>query len=81
MCPDHRGAPGSGLQGRRDEAVVATKVRLRAEEMDDVARAVTWSLDASLRRIGMDAVDVLHVHNRFTERRGEVPGSLSAADV
>jgi len=42
---------------------------------------VARSVDASLRRLKMDAVDVLHVHNRFTERRGEAPDSLSAADV
>ena len=72
---------GLALQGHREEAIVATKVRLRAEEMDDVAGAVTRSVDDSLRRLRMDAVDVLHVHNRFTLRRGEVPDSLSADDV
>ena len=72
---------GLALQGHREEAIVATKVRLRAEEMDDVAGAVTRSVDGSLRRLRMDAVDVLHVHNRFTLRRGEVPDSLSADDV
>ncbi len=72
---------GMALQGRRGEAIVATKVRLRAEEMDDVDGAVARSVDASLRRLRMDAVDLLHVHNRFTLRRGEVSDSLSADDV
>ena len=72
---------GLALQGHREEAIVATKVRLRAEQMDDVAGAVTCSVDGSLRRLRIDAVDVLHVHNRFTLRRGEVPDSLSADDV
>ena len=72
---------GVALQGRRDEAVVATKVRLNAEEMDDVEGAVSRSVDASLRRLGMTAVDVLHVHNRFTSHGGEAPDSLSADDV
>ncbi len=72
---------GIALQGRRDEAVVATKVRLKAEEMDDVEGAVSRSVDASLRRLGMTAVDVLHVHNRFTLHGGEAPDSLSADDV
>jgi aryl-alcohol dehydrogenase-like predicted oxidoreductase len=72
---------GRALQGHREEAIVATKVRLRAEEMDDVAGAVTRSVEGSLRRLRMDAVDVLHIHNRFTLRRGEVPDSLSADDV
>jgi aryl-alcohol dehydrogenase-like predicted oxidoreductase len=72
---------GIALQGRRAAATVATKVRLAAEEMDDINGAVTRSVDTSLRRLRMDAVDVLHVHNRFTLRRGDVPHSLSADDV
>ena len=74
-------ALGKALEGRAEPVVVATKVRLRADEMDDVAGAVRRSVDASLRRLRRDSVDVLHVHNRFTERRGEVPNSLSADDV
>lgn len=74
-------ALGKALEGRTEPVVVATKVRLRADEMDDVAGAVQRSVDISLRRLRRDAVDVLHVHNRFTERRGEVADSLSADDV
>ena len=72
---------GIALEGRRDDAVVATKVRLTADEMDDIDGAVSRSVDASLRRLRMDSVDVLHVHNRFTARRGEAPDSLSSDDV
>ena len=72
---------GMALQGHRDEAIVATKVRLRADEMDDIAGAVSRSLEASLRRLRRDWVDVLHVHNRFTLERGDVPASLSAEDA
>ena len=74
-------ALGKALEGRTEPVVVATKVRLRADEMDDVSGAVQRSVDISLRRLRRDSVDVLHVHNRFTERRGEVPNSLSADDV
>ena len=74
-------ALGKALHGRSEHVVIATKVRLRSDEMDDVAGAVCQSVDASLRRLGRDSVDVLHVHNRFTQRRGEVPDSLSADDV
>ena len=74
-------ALGKALEGRTEPVVVATKVRLRADEMDDVAGAVQRSVDVSLRRLRRDSVDVLHVHNRFTEQRGEVPDSLSGDDV
>ena len=72
---------GIALQGRRDQAIVATKVLVAAEEMDDVEGTVSRSVDASLRRLRMDAVDVLHVHNVFTLHRGELPNSLTADDV
>lgn len=74
-------ALGKALEGRTEDVVVATKVRLGADEMDDVSGAVRRSVDISLRRLRRDSVDVLHVHNRFTETRGEVPNSLSGDDV
>jgi aryl-alcohol dehydrogenase-like predicted oxidoreductase len=72
---------GRALHGRQDQAVVATKVRLAAEEMHDVTGAVRTSVEASLRRLRRETIDVLHVHNRFTPRRGDLPHSLSADDV
>ena len=74
-------ALGQALQGRPEPVIIATKVRLRADEMDDVAGAVRRSVDASLTRLRRDSVDILHVHNRFTQHRGEVPNSLSADDA
>jgi aryl-alcohol dehydrogenase-like predicted oxidoreductase len=72
---------GRALHGRQDQPFVATKVRLAAEEMHDVTGAVRKSVEASLRRLRRETVDVLHVHNRFTPRRGDLPQSLSADDV
>lgn len=37
----------------------------------DVASAVTRSLDASLRRLGLDRVDLLQLHDRIVERPGD----------
>ena len=74
-------ALGKALAGRAEPVVIATKVRLREDEMNDVDGAVRRSVEASLRRLRRDAVDVLHVHNRFTRRRGEAPHSLSADDA
>jgi len=71
---------GRALHGRQEPVVVATKVRLAAEEMHDVAGAVRMSVETSLRRLRRETVDVLHVHNRFTPQRGDLPHSLSAAD-
>ena len=78
-------ALGKALQGRSEPVVVATKVRLASDEMDDVAGAVARSVETSLRLLGLDCVDVLHVHNLFTESRGQRPNSpaatLSAEDA
>ena len=74
-------ALGKALEGRSEDVVVATKVRLRADEMDDVADAVRRSMEASLARLRRDSVDVLHVHNRFTEHRGEARDSITGDDV
>ena len=74
-------ALGHALQGRSEPVIIATKVRLRADEMDDPAGAVRRSVDASLSRLRRDSVDILHVHNRFTQHRGETPNSLSADDA
>ena len=74
-------ALGKALEGRAEEVVVATKVRLLADEMDDVAGAVRRSVERSLGRLRRDSVDVLHVHNRFTEHRGEAPHSITGDDV
>src|SRR5437588_209224 len=44
-------------------AIVGTKVRLPAADFARIADAVTASLEASLRRLGMDRVDIFHLHN------------------
>ena len=74
-------ALGIALEGRTEDVVIATKVRLAAEDMSDVTGAVQRSMETSLRLLKRDSVDVLHVHNRFTENRGDLPDSLSADDV
>ncbi|WP_179131413.1 aldo/keto reductase [Candidatus Entotheonella palauensis] len=72
---------GQALEGRQEPVIIATKVRLAADEMADVAGAVRRSVEASLRRLRRDAVDILHIHNRLTPKRGDRPDSLSADDV
>jgi aryl-alcohol dehydrogenase-like predicted oxidoreductase len=59
--------------------IVGTKVRLRPEDLADVRGAVAASLDASLARLGMDRVDILHLHNVVTTAGGGE--SISARQV
>jgi aryl-alcohol dehydrogenase-like predicted oxidoreductase len=49
---------------------VGTKVRLQPGEFGRIADAVTASLEGSLRRLGLDRVDILHLHNAIAETEG-----------
>jgi L-galactose dehydrogenase/L-glyceraldehyde 3-phosphate reductase len=51
--------------------IVGTKVRLPPSEYGRIADAVTMSLEGSLARLGLDRVDILHLHNPITETGGE----------
>ncbi len=66
---------GKGLSGRRQEAYIATKVRLQSE--DDranpakMAGAVRRSVEQSLRRLDTDYVDLLQAHHQVGPERGQ----------
>ena len=47
-------------------AHVGTKVRFTQAERGNIARAAAASLNGSLRRLGMDHVDIFHLHNAIT---------------
>jgi aryl-alcohol dehydrogenase-like predicted oxidoreductase len=50
------------------DVVVGTKVRVPPGE--SIADAVTASLEGSLARLGLDRVDIFHLHNPITETGG-----------
>src|SRR5579859_3986598 len=62
LSEEHLGAVMRDL-GAWSRVVVGTKFRLRAEDFANPAVAVRASLEASLKRLGRDNVDVLHLHN------------------
>ena len=43
--------------------IIATKVEVMPDELDHVADAVVESVDDSLRRLGVDWVDIVQIHN------------------
>jgi aryl-alcohol dehydrogenase-like predicted oxidoreductase len=47
-------------------ARVGTKVRFTQAERGNIAEAAAASLNGSLRRLGMDHVDIFHLHNPIT---------------
>jgi aryl-alcohol dehydrogenase-like predicted oxidoreductase len=64
-----------------DRVHVATKVRLRTEDLSDIPSAVQRSLEGSLKRLRLPCVTLLQLHNSITENRGDEPTSITPADV
>jgi aryl-alcohol dehydrogenase-like predicted oxidoreductase len=52
------------------DVVVGTKVRVPPGEFGRIADTVTMSLEGSLSRLGLDRVDIFHLHNPVTETGG-----------
>jgi aryl-alcohol dehydrogenase-like predicted oxidoreductase len=60
------------------DVFVGTKVRLKPEEFGRIGAAVTASLEASLGRLGLERVDIFHLHNPIGDGSA---GALGAAQV
>jgi aryl-alcohol dehydrogenase-like predicted oxidoreductase len=73
---------GAALAGRRNDAVIVTKVGMRlSPRLDDTglsARNINQSLDLSLQRLGTDHVDVLLCHR--TDPSTPLEETLAALD-
>ena len=72
---------GLALQGKRPQAVIATKVQLAEDELNDIPSAIERSLAASLERLRTEQIDLYQLHNRVTANRGDTWGSISLHDV
>jgi aryl-alcohol dehydrogenase-like predicted oxidoreductase len=72
---------GRVLDETGSPVVVGTKVRLAPGELTDAAGAIRRSLEASLRRLRRERVDLIQLHNRVGARRDDASGQLSVEDV
>jgi aryl-alcohol dehydrogenase-like predicted oxidoreductase len=70
---------GAALKAIRAPVYVGTKFRLAVGDLGDVRHALARSLDASLRRLGRERVDLLQLHNPLAGRRDA--GALAVEDV
>ena len=61
---------GQALRALRPDVYVGTKVRLAPAELGDVPGAIARSLEASLRRLGLERVDLLQLHNAIVAAPG-----------
>ncbi len=74
---------GKVLSELEPEIVLASKVGLSLDQLDDIPDAVERSVEASLERLQRDHVDVLQLHSRIALTRDSPQwhGSLSVDDV
>ena len=70
---------GRVLAKLKPDVVVGTKVRIPSASFGRIAEAVVESLEASLKRMGREQVDIFHLHNAITTSGGGE--SLSARIV
>ena len=75
----HTGAVLRELQAK--DALIGTKVRLSADEFDDIERTIERQIDNSLRRLGRDSVDIVYTHNSIGMARDSQDGRLSLDDL
>jgi aryl-alcohol dehydrogenase-like predicted oxidoreductase len=61
---------GAVLRELRADPTVGTKVRLKPPELDRIEVAIAESVEASLRRLGRERVDLIQLHNPFVPRSG-----------
>jgi aryl-alcohol dehydrogenase-like predicted oxidoreductase len=70
---------GRVLAKLKPDVVVGTKVRIPSASFGRIAEAVVESLEANLKRMGREQVDIFHLHNAITASGGGE--SLSARIV
>jgi aryl-alcohol dehydrogenase-like predicted oxidoreductase len=67
--------------GAWSRVVVGTKVRLRPEDLAHPEAAIRASTEASLKRLGRDDVDLLHLHNPIALTGPGGPGAVDLGQV
>ena len=75
----HIGAVLRELQAK--DALIGTKVRLSADEFDDIERTIEGQIDNSLRRLGRESVDIVYTHNSISLARNPQDGRLALDDL
>jgi aryl-alcohol dehydrogenase-like predicted oxidoreductase len=70
---------GRVLAKLKPDVVLATKVKVPAVGKGEIGAAIASSLDASLRRLGRERVDLFQLHNAITE--APTPSCLLADEV
>lgn len=65
---------GRALKTLRAKPLINTKVEIRAKNLDDVAGHVVQSAEDSLKRLGVERIDVFQIHNGPTQKNIALEG-------
>ena len=60
---------------------LSTKVSIRSEHVDDIAGEIDQSIEASLKRLQVDSVDLIQLHTSVTRTSGTFRNSISIDNV
>ena len=64
---------GRHLGSLQPRPYISTKVRIERDQMGDIPGAIERSLEASLKRLGLDRVALFQLHNQLGESVGDRP--------
>ena len=67
--------------GRGHDMLVATKISLASDDLDDIPAAIERGMSESLERLRRDKVDLFQLHNMITPARGQHRRSITVADA
>jgi L-glyceraldehyde 3-phosphate reductase len=67
---------GRALKALNIRPIITSKVEVRQADLDDIAGHVVRSAEASLRRLGVDALDFLQIHNGPTSPAPRLEGQV-----
>jgi aryl-alcohol dehydrogenase-like predicted oxidoreductase len=72
---------GAVLQELETDVLVGTKVRLSAADMENIQDAVLNSVNTSLKRLRLDCIDLIHLHNPISLHRDPKRSSVGLKDL
>jgi aryl-alcohol dehydrogenase-like predicted oxidoreductase len=72
---------GVALQELGTDVIVGTKVRLSTSDMAHIGDAVLKSIEASLKRLKLDCIDIIHLHNPISLNRDPQRNSVGLKDL
>jgi aryl-alcohol dehydrogenase-like predicted oxidoreductase len=72
---------GRVLAELRPNVLIGTKVMVQEAKLDDIAGAVIRSVEASLKRLGRDSVDLIQLHNPTAAERQSGQRCMTLSDV